>query len=72
MVYVWVLIRRAKHAWVRDRMSALAASKSAGDHGVSISADVAEVLKSACVLGAEAARESGSGWEGRESERERR
>jgi hypothetical protein len=52
-------------------MSALAASKSAGDHGVSISAAEAEVLKSARVLGADAERESASGWGGSESERER-
>ena len=68
--------RSDRDAWslacVSDKMSALAASKSAGDHGVSISAVEAEVLKSVDVLGAEAARNSVSGWGGRESERERR
>jgi hypothetical protein len=63
--------RETALACVSDKMSTLAASKSAGDHGVSISAAEAEVLKSARVLDADAVRESASGWGGSESERER-
>jgi hypothetical protein len=59
-------------ACVRDKMSVLAASKSAGDHGVSISAELTEELKSASGFGADVERESASGWGGSKSERERR